>query len=213
MTAFERKQQTEKKLTLWNIPFIDHLPAIEDEDETTLRTPQQIAERILILTYLCYVGEVVKEKKEVVSFLKSEKLWESTSDNEKALFQKKKFSPRNKIDISWRTEAIWLLLWTIKKIEIKEIPVEPSKVDDILEQLPDLMTETNDFIATAEIRSISEILDLSDLIYRLHWAARQANLDNKEIPIINSSVIEERHYAINWLTFYADNWDDVTTDT
>ena len=55
---------------------------------------------------------------------------------------------------------------------------------------------------------------MSDLLYRMHWATRQAGLDGKETPAnLSDSIIYERHYAINWITYYEENWDDVTTDT
>ena len=52
MTAVERKQNSERLLKSLNIPFIDHLPLIEEDDEAKIRTPQEIASRILVLTYL-----------------------------------------------------------------------------------------------------------------------------------------------------------------
>ena len=75
------------------------------------------------------------------------------------------------------------------------------------------MTDTKDFIQSASIRTVSEILDLSGLTYRLHWATRHTELNNLETLDLNSSIVQERHYAINWVTYYEDNWDDITTDT
>lgn len=60
---------------------------------------------------------------------------------------------------------------------------------------------------------MSDILDVSDLTYRLHWATRNAELNNSQTIALNSGIVSGRHYAINWVTFYADSWDDVTTDT
>lgn len=53
-----------------------------------------------------------------------------------------------------------------------------------------------------------------DLIYRIDWAIVDARLNNKEPPGgFDPGVVFERHYALNWLTRYSDDWDDVTTDT
>ena len=117
------------------------------------------------------------------------------------------------INISWRTEAIWLLLWTLKKVDIIDLPIEEVSIGEILERLPDFMTDTSDFIQSATIRTIPKILDLADLTYRLHWAVKHTDLNNSEPVNLNSSIVRERHYAINWVTYYADEWDDITTDT
>ncbi len=64
-------------------------------------------------------------------------------------------------------------------------------------------------------RAIAEVLDEADLIYRYHWAARDARLKGRQPPAgLNLDVIQERHKALNWLIDYdRAEWDDVTTDT
>ena len=80
--------------------------------------------------------------------------------------------------------------------------------------MPKLGTSSRDFIETAQLRSVSEILDETDRIYRIHWAVREAQLKEQPVPAgLDPDVVWERHYALNWLTWYADEWDDVTTDT
>ena len=44
--------------------------------------------------------------------------------------------------------------------------------------LPKLMASTKDFIDSSTIRITSDILDVSDLTYTLHWATRNAELNN-----------------------------------
>lgn len=213
-TAANRKLETEKLLKSLNIPFIDHLPLIEEENEVKIRTSQEIAERILILAYLIYVGEVPTEKEKVVDFLKSNTLWASASPDEKALFLKTELTNRESVNISWRSEAIWLLLWAINKVEKLTIPVEQVDVAEIVSRIPEFFEEPELFVKNAIIRPTTELLDISDLTYRLHWATRNADLTNKPMPAnLSLSVIMERHYAINWVTYYADGWDDITTDT
>ena len=212
MTATERKKNTERLLSSLNIPFIDHLPLIEEEEEARIRTPQEIAKRILVLTYLNYVSEEPDDRDNVIAFLNEQELWDNVSNDEKQLFSKQ-LSDKEHINISWRSEAIWLLLWVIKKVDTIDLPEDEVSIPQILQLLPDFMTETKDFVQSATIRTVSEILDLSDLTYRLHWATKHSELNNLEIFDLNSSIIQERHYAINWVTYYEENWDDITTDT
>ncbi|WP_114790413.1 DUF4272 domain-containing protein [Niabella yanshanensis] len=213
-TADERKLETEALLGELNIPYIDHLPLIEEETEARLRTAPEIAERILILTYLNYVSEVPADGSKVIAFLKANALWNKVSPAEKELFQKERLTRQEEVNISWRTEAIWLLLWAIHKVEDLALPTEEIEPNDIFERLPEFLADPTDFINEVTLRPTSAILDMSDLVYRLHWATRNAGLKDEPIPAsLNLSVIMERHYAINWLTYYADEWDDVTLDT
>lgn len=210
----ERKQETEKYLKSINVPFIEHLPQIEEENEVQIRNSNEIAERILILVYLGYVSEVNEAKNDVIEFLKANNLWNKVSEDEKLLFLKDELTEQEFINIAWRVEAVWILLWCIKKIDKIELPINTIEHQEIINRLPDFLSDPIDFIQNSEIRSTSEILDYADLIYRIHWACRDADLNNKPIPSnFNLSIVIERHYAINWVTYYAENWDDITTDT
>lgn len=211
-TAIQRKLETETYIKSIGIPINEHLPLIEEEKEVRIRTAHEIAKRILVLTYLNYIVEVPESKKEIIKFFKTEKIWDSVSEVEKEYF-KNELTEQDKINISWRTEAIWMLLWMIKKVDKLELPISQVEVNNILERMPEFMTDTKDFISKAELRTVAEILDYSDLIYRLHWAARDNDLNRRKPLKIDSSIVEERHYAINWATYYEDNWDEITTDT
>lgn len=213
-TAAERKSGTEKLLKELNIPYLHRLPVIEEEHEAVIRTAPEIAERILILTYLNYVSQVPEGASEVIAFLRMDDLWDKVSPGEKELFQKEKLTRQEEINISWRAEAVWLLLWAINKVEELELPTQEIEPADILERLPGFLSDPAGFINEAMAKSISAILDMSDLVYRLHWATKNANLNNEPMPAgLNLSIIMERHHAINWLIYYGDDWDDVGTDT
>lgn len=213
-TAEQRKKETEKYLKSLNIPFIDHLPVVEDESEVKIRTGQAIAERILVLVYLAYISEVPDQRETVIDFIKTNLLWEKISPDEKVLFQKSDLTAQESSNISWRSEAVWLLLWSINKVEKLALPTEQIEINEIVSRLPKFLTDPTAFIKTAKVRPASEILDISDLMYRLHWAARNAQLNNQPMPAnLDLSIVMERHYAINWVTFYAEAWDEITTDT
>ncbi len=213
-TAKQRKKETEKLLKSLHIPFIDHLPLTEEESDVRIRTGQEIAERILILVYLAFLSEVPDEKEAVINFLKTHQLWDKVSPDEKKLYQKKKLTAQEAINILWRSEAIWLLLWSIQKVGELKLPTAQIEVSEIMARLPELFADPKNFIETAVVRPATEVLDASDLVYRLHWATRNTGLNNKPMPAkLDASTVMERHYAVNWLTFYAEEWDDITTDT
>jgi hypothetical protein len=106
------------------------------------------------------------------------------------------------------------MLWALRKVEKLSLPTSECNVEMLRSVLPKLGQSTHAFISSASLRSLSEILDATDLIYRIHWAVRDSQLNRQSIPAqLNPDVVIERHYALNWLTFYAEDWDDVTTDT
>lgn len=213
-TAEQRKKQTENYLASLNIPFIEHLPSVEEESEVKIRQAKAIAERILVLVYLAYVSEVPDTRENVIEFLKASSLWDKVSPDEKALFQNENLTSQEIANISWRSEAVWLLLWAINKVDKLKLPTEQIDIREIVIRLPKFLTSPKEFIDNAIIRPTTEILDVADLMYRLHWAARNAHLYNQPMPAnLDLSIVIERHYAINWVTFYAEDWDDITTDT
>jgi len=71
------------------------------------------------------------------------------------------------------------------------------------------------FIQDANLRPIGEILDEADLIYRYHWAVKNARSKGEPPPAnLDKGVVLERHHALNWLIGYMDQeWDDISTDT
>jgi Domain of unknown function (DUF4272) len=213
MTAQERKKKTEIYLTSLDIPFNVGLPPIEEESEAIIRTAADIAKRILILINFGVYSED-GDRNEIVEFFKSAQLWDSVSEYEKKLLSKKKLTEKDKINISWKSECIYLMLWAINKIDNLGLPIDQCNIGEMLDLLPNAFDSTKGFIQNATVRPTAEILDNSDLIYRLHWAAREADSKDEDIPgDIDIGIIQEWHYAINWITYYDENWDDILTDT
>ena len=212
MTAQQRKDQTEIILKEKNIPINVHLPLIEEENEAKIRTAEDIARRVLVLSYLYAFVYNKEDRVDIITFLEEENLWEYVSPDEKRLFLAVELTERDSIDISWRVECVYVMLWAINKIETLKWPTEET--EGTFDLIPGYFEPGKEFVESATIRSTAEILDASDLIYRIHWAVRQAQFDNKDIPAdLDSGVVSERHYAINWITFYEEDWDEITTDT
>ena len=68
---------------------------------------------------------------------------------------------------------------------------------------------------SATLRPAAEVLDVLDLTYRLHWAARRARADRRGPPAgVSPGVVLERHYALRWLVRSDESdWDEVQTPT
>jgi hypothetical protein len=215
--SIERKSQSIKLLKSKGIQTLDSLPPVVSEQEVLFRKPEEIADRIQGLFALASraATEDGISKKEMMTLLgddislltPSEKkfataLWMSGSDRPK---------------YSWRFEAVWVLLWSLKVFDDLKFPTGICMSTDIIKLLNLSLTDISGFtkIKTLKLRSTQEILDQLDLIYRCNWAVTNARAKKQEIPmILNPDVIYERHYALNWLTNYKGySWDQVKVET
>lgn len=206
MTASERKVNSEKRLASLGIVLTDDLPPIEDEDHVQLKTAPQIAKRILILSYLNCVAYDPSLRQEVMMFLIHEKLWDEATAHEKALVHKPKLSEQDIVEIQWRAESIWLMLWALNKVKSLELPANAVNSEEIFNFLPGFFENTGDFISTAKIRSCSEILDEADFAFRLNWALREATHRDQTLVGINSAVAIERYISLNWIVGITAEW-------
>ncbi|MBT3134870.1 DUF4272 domain-containing protein [Alteromonas sp. ALT199] len=120
------------------------------------------------------------------------------------------YGSQAQINASWRLEALYLLVWAVGLVPELPFPTEQASVNEFIGSLPRFDEAPDYFIRSLKLRPKSEIMDSSDLTYRLHWAVRQhgASLE------LDGGVVQERHHAINWLTNYdGEKWDWVATDT
>jgi len=205
----ERKHQTESILKEKNIPFIDWLPLTEAEGNVELRNINDIAKRILCL--FCLAGTAFeKDDVSFIEYLKTYNLWESLSKEEKLFLSNPTYDTQAQLNATWRLEALYVLVWAVGLVPELPFPTEQASVTEFIDTLPKSDESPERFIKSLKLRPLPEIMDASDLIYRLHWAVRNhgSNLD------LDGSVIQERHHAINWLTNYdGEKWDWVATDT
>jgi hypothetical protein len=208
----ERKERTVRELESLGIPVNPWLPIIESDEEARIRDPEDAARRAIILYAVTSAGHG-DDRGAIIAFLKDESLWDHVSPNEKALFEDEKPSEQTMVDATWRAEALWVLLWSLGKIGTLDLPTEFCNTDLIHDLMPK-PGEVAESVRSATLRPKSAILDETDRIYRLHWAVRDAQLNNRPVPAnLDPGVVMERHYALNWLTWYGDEWDDITTDT
>ncbi len=208
MTASERKKHTEDFLRSHGLPVFDNLPPLEEENDITLKTPREIAERILMLSYLNCTAFDPELRNRITGFLKEEGLWGKISPKEKLLFEKSEFNDDDITIIAWRAESIWMLLWSINKSDHLNFPPEEVNFNSIFKHLPPFLNSTEDFVTSATLRPATEILDQADLLFRLNWIFYQAQSNNLNITEFNDGIILERYFAINWVINLRSNWDE-----
>lgn len=210
-----RKEKNEKILEENAIKINRNLPCIESEEETTLRTPKEIAQRVSALAVVNLVAFNSISPEEATEYLQNYNLWDFTTENEKEFLANP--TDDKKANESWKCEGIWVLMWALNKIETLDFPDEFCDLENID---PDNYPvgqdkDPNIFIdSIVSIRSKSEILDANDLYYRFNWACVDERINGREIEGINPGIVYERQYALNWLINYMDqDWDSVSCDT
>ena len=201
-----RKKTSEQFLELKNVPINKSLPYVDSEAVAKIRSGQDTARRMIILYHVVAVGYGVDREK-VTKRLTSTDLWKYVSPEEKAFLESKKPSKQQIIDATWRVEAVWSLLWALGKTQGLDFPtkiIDPQTIQTIHSFMPKPENFIQ-YIKSAVLRPKNEILDATDLIYRIHWAVRDAQINGKKTPgNLNGGVVVERNYTLNWLTWYAD---------
>lgn len=206
-----RKAWAEDVLRAEGVPINPHLPMIESEAQITLRRPQEVADRLLALALVAVKGEGLEHDR-VQAIIAERDAAALFTPAERAFIDTPEPAMHDRIQFSWRYEAAWVLLWALRHFDgVLGVPREtcdPAAVAEMVCNRPNL--------AGKGLRRANDILNEADLIYRYHWAVRQAGIDGKDPPAgLNPGVVMERHHALNWLIGYDDGaeWDDVGTDT
>ena len=214
MSPQARKAKSEEFLQREGISFLPSLPCIESEEDTKLRSSEEVGIRIACL--FCVAGSAFEVGDSVLKdYLRQHGLWEHLTTDEVRFLSNDTPDDKCAIQFTWRSEALFLLMWAVGLFDALPLPRKEIDAGEIVSRFTSVDQSPWPYIRGLRLRAKAEILDASDLIYRLHWGARQAGLAG-ESPSgqIVLGVVQEWHHAINWLTRYDEqDWDDVATDT
>lgn len=210
--ALDRKARSEEILVRDGIPINRHLPVIETAENARPHSITEVAYRSLALLTVALKGEGL-EQPLVERLIKEYELTTRFTPKESAFIRNEAPSETDRIQFSWRYEAAWVLLWAMCHIE--ELG-KPSTICDVPKAVSIMKDRTAaQFVADARQRPLAQLLDEADLIYRYDWAVVDARVNRRPVPHgLDPGVVQERHYALNWLVGYMEqDWDDVSTDT
>lgn len=213
VTPEARKAKTEARLARERIPFLRSLPGIASESATTLRSAEETGIRIACLFGV--VGTAFDPDDGVFrDALKKHALWEHLTPREVAFLAAPGCDAQAALDLTWRLEGMFLLMWATELVDDLPLPREETEPGQVVARFPGVDESPWPFIRELRLRPIPEILDAADLLFRLRWATRQAGPERSPPPSgLIPGVVEEWHHAIHWLTCAGDaDWDDVRTD-
>ncbi len=209
-----RRAQSELYCKTHKVPLYSNTNAlfVNQEDSVTIRTKDEVVDRALALNYIGLKGDGLEQN--ILDRIDHDyHILAKLSPNEKIFAAATQPTTQQKTDATWRYEDLHVMLWALGFIDSLNYPNNMCDVHIDTKIINDL-TETQ-FRQKAKLRSKKEILDQADLMLRLDWACVDARVKKQQAPgKLNSSVVYEWHYALNWLINFAnENWDDVSTDT
>ena len=210
--ALERKRRSMERLRNEGVPVLEGLPVIEDSAQAKRRTKEEVARRAMAVFIAAVKGEGLEQ--EIVDSVVAQYGAEDFFSPEEAEFiRDPEPAEQDRINFGWRYECAWVLFWALGYVEALARPEGMCDVPAMVQVIKGGNMER--FLEGATLRTLEEILDETDLMYRYHWATTDARVKNMPAPAeLDGGVVQERHYALNWLTGHMDDeWDDVSTDT
>jgi hypothetical protein len=214
--AWDRKARSDTLLEARGVRVPGSLPPLVDESELRLRGAGEAAGRAMALLLVAARAESLNSGAPLpIEQLRARcpQGFDHLSPKEREFLAQALPSQEAIVQFAWRYEALACLEWALGWVDELPFPGAicdvPRTVGVILEADPAAL------LRGARLRAPGELLDALDLHYRLHWAVRQAQVDQREGPAgVDGGVVLERHYALNWLVrFEESEWDEVDTPT
>ena len=214
--AIARKQRTDRTLAEEGFSIAESLPPLLGASEVSLRAPSDVARRALGLLVCALRAESLASGDPLsLSELRARlpQGYAASTPRERAFLESDEPEQQGIVNHAWRYEALWVLEWALGLVN--ELPTEKAICDVPRTAGVLLDADRSTLVESATLRPADEILDALDRCYRLHWAVREARRTEGAPPTeLNPGVLQERHYALNWLVRFADApWDDVDTPT
>lgn len=217
-----RKQENMTRLQEMGIPVMEALPIIEDAAHVRIRSAEEIARRaiacLMTIQVACDVANSGGHDPESAAFfsslLRRFDVQDDLTMKEQSFFMGD-VSQQDAIQMTWKYEAYWTLLWALGLVEELKVPTELCDCAYAIEAVSEC-ADLEDFLAQCELRDIEEILDEADLIFRYDWACVEARIHGREMEAgIHPEVVQERHWGLNWLIDCdgENDWDYVSTNT
>lgn len=210
--AVARKAKSEAQLRLEGVKVNPGLPVILDKAGARPRGKDEIVDRAIALLVVAQKGEGLAQDK----VLAAQTEWGAApflSPKEQAFVALAAPDPKTLAQFTLRYEALNVLHWSLGRRSSLEPTSHRAAAIDMVRLIKEDGAPA--YRKGGTLRSVDELLDAADLVYRYHWACADARAANQPAPQgVDCDVVVERHHALNWLLGYRSQaWDDVTTDT
>ncbi|MEU7765582.1 DUF4272 domain-containing protein [Nocardia sp. NPDC049190] len=188
----------------------EHLPEIDEVFSVHVRSPTEIAKRIIALHAL--LGVIFhRDPREVKEWMEEENFLHELTEREQWAFALTELPEAEMLWrqqtmqtnlLTWRAESLYVLLWASGAIPSMIEPDERIDGSSVIDHLPGLGEPLQPFIQKATLRPRQEIVE--ELHYYLALRLCQGVMDH-----IDAQVVEERYYALYWIACADDSeWDE-----
>ena len=210
--SLARKARSIELLKARNVPFIEHLPHIDDESAIKPRSSEEVLRRARGCLIYFMRGQFAMDNVPLADFrdkMAELQSWNDLTPAERVVAEAETLTQQQIVDTSWALESINVLAWTLGIVSALDWP----------DKLCDLPTVVNKIRHTRDstglkLIGLTEILDQTDLHYRLHWTCRDRSLRGQEPPCkLLHSVILARRQALEWVTDSEADWDNPELST
>lgn len=188
------------------------------EEEIIIRTTKEVAERVLGV--IASVGKVYFPEKNQI-WIEENNIKQYLSPEEAEFINNPEPNDDDRVNFSWKIEALVPLLWSLKGLD--EIPAFNEQFNIWSDELVlKAIRNTRDFLADAELKDDEILTQMESFLYHQHWRVRDRDMgfnidqpseDDIDINELNSGIVYERRYGMSWVVGYGETWDDVPTDT
>ncbi len=222
----DRKTRSEKVLKKHKILITPTLSRIANEEEARLKSPEEIVKRGVtafltaqIAIDICNNNGAAESVEFFTPILERFGLRSELTEQEKPYFdlsQCGNITGQQANETQWRLEMCAALFWACGFI--KKLPY-PAEMIDTTKQIFMINSCDNftELMKHVKMRSLSEILDATDLIFRMNWACVEARVKNDPSIMgdLFPDVVWEQHKGFNWLigAYGAEDWDTVNPHT
>ena len=211
MSQVARKETTESYLRSRGVRVNPHLPFTESPEEVTVATSEKVARRACIISGLLSLA-FGAPRDMVLRYFESGGLFEHATASEIDLVHASSLEQAQIERLEIQVEALWELAWVL--CLIPRIDHFKYCGQHLITLVPKLDEPVSGFVDRARMRPLDDLLAEADMLYRLHWAVRDASLQQQSIPNgLRFYVTNERLRAINWVLFSDVSWEDTDTST
>ncbi len=188
------------------------VPTVRGYSKPYARNASEVAKRAVVLQGVVAVAYNVAAAP-IVKWFRAQGLWRSVTYKERDLLLGAELPEADRIQIQWKQEAEWTLLWMIGKVESLGLPTHCCDTRRLVDEIiPSLGQSAREFIGGAKLRSPGALLAEDDRTYDLWCHALAAQRCGELLPAdLNLEVLRERRYAFEWMDGNQ-HWDEVTCD-
>ena len=201
---FAIKKKSEEIILKAGGKILDWLPTI---DLTSPRPLSEIIDRALVLNAM-YQLCLKAPKNVIANWLLENDLIDNLSPDEYSILARYDDPiTQNEMNfIYWLIEALWALVWVTKLI--KNLPFDKAVGNELASLSPNLQLGEDGakYLNRMQLRSFSELYEMRDLYYRLHWWVHHHQND---VPNDFFVRILIRRKALEWVLDCETDWDDV----